>query len=203
MEFNPSRNGRLGSGEPTLASPGGPHGQRHAAEPWLRIRQRDGDQRCRWQLKFGRLFTRPADQPRHATIHFSNPGERSSDLTKDGPLLLASEPVVKWAFAPCCQPSHATRQPRAINTSEDATFPKNFVQRPKLMLTRPTESTPSKSKVDSRRTRLTSSAQEAAAHDQPAVYEEGRSDNHPEADALVHVQLTCGLAYCRVKRWCQ
>ena len=39
---------------------------------------------------------------------------------------------------------------------------------------------------------------EAAAHDQPAVYEEGRSDNHPEADALVHVQLTYGLAYYRV-----
>jgi predicted RNA-binding protein with EMAP domain len=35
---------------------------------------------------------------------------------------------------------------------------------------------------------------EEAAHDQPVVYEEGRSGNHPEADALVHVQLTCGLA---------
>jgi hypothetical protein len=33
-----------------------------------------------------------------------------------------------------------------------------------------------------------------AAHDQLAVYEEGRGDDHPEADALVHVQLTCGLA---------
>jgi hypothetical protein len=33
-----------------------------------------------------------------------------------------------------------------------------------------------------------------AAHDQPVVDEEGRSDSHPEADALVHVQLTCGLA---------
>jgi hypothetical protein len=39
-----------------------------------------------------------------------------------------------------------------------------------------------------------------AAHDQPVVYEEGRSDSHPEADALVHVQLTCGLADYRVKR---
>jgi hypothetical protein len=34
-----------------------------------------------------------------------------------------------------------------------------------------------------------------AAHDQLVVHEEGRDDGHPEADALVHVQLTCGLAY--------
>jgi hypothetical protein len=33
-----------------------------------------------------------------------------------------------------------------------------------------------------------------AAHDQLVVYEEGRDDGHPEADALVHAQLTCGLA---------
>jgi hypothetical protein len=38
-----------------------------------------------------------------------------------------------------------------------------------------------------------------AAHDQPAVYEEGRSDDHPEADALVHVPLIGGLAYFRSK----
>jgi hypothetical protein len=39
-----------------------------------------------------------------------------------------------------------------------------------------------------------------AAHNQLAVYEEGRGDDHPEADALVHVQLTCGLALlvCRM-----
>jgi hypothetical protein len=36
-----------------------------------------------------------------------------------------------------------------------------------------------------------------AAHDQLVVYEEGRGDGHPEADALVHVQLTYGLACCR------
>jgi hypothetical protein len=35
---------------------------------------------------------------------------------------------------------------------------------------------------------------EETAHDQLVAYEEGRSDSHPEADALVHVQLTCGLA---------
>jgi hypothetical protein len=41
---------------------------------------------------------------------------------------------------------------------------------------------------------------EGAAHNQLAVYEEGRGDCHPEADALVHVQLTCGLANYRVNR---
>jgi len=44
---------------------------------------------------------------------------------------------------------------------------------------------------------------EEAAHDQPVVYVEGRSDNHPEADALVHVQLTCGLANYGVNRLLQ
>jgi hypothetical protein len=38
-----------------------------------------------------------------------------------------------------------------------------------------------------------------AAHDQPVVCEEGRGDSHPEADALVHVQLICGLAYNAVE----
>jgi hypothetical protein len=33
-----------------------------------------------------------------------------------------------------------------------------------------------------------------AAHDQPVVYEEGRGNCHPEADALVHVQLIGGPA---------
>jgi hypothetical protein len=33
-----------------------------------------------------------------------------------------------------------------------------------------------------------------AAHNQLVVYEEGRGDSHPEADALVHVQPICGLA---------
>jgi hypothetical protein len=39
-----------------------------------------------------------------------------------------------------------------------------------------------------------------AAHGQLVGYGEGRSDNHPEADALVHVQLTCGLAYYRINQ---
>ena len=41
---------------------------------------------------------------------------------------------------------------------------------------------------------------EEAAHGQLVAYEEGRSDDHPEADALVHVQLTCGLAKYHVNR---
>jgi hypothetical protein len=41
---------------------------------------------------------------------------------------------------------------------------------------------------------------EGAAHNQLAVYEEGRGNSHPEADALVHVQLTCGLATYRITR---
>ena len=42
---------------------------------------------------------------------------------------------------------------------------------------------------------------EGTAHNQLVVYEEGRGGSHPEADALVHVQLICGLVCCRVTRW--
>ena len=38
------------------------------------------------------------------------------------------------------------------------------------------------------------------AHNQLVVYEEGRGDSHPEADALVPVQLICGLVGYHVKR---
>jgi hypothetical protein len=41
---------------------------------------------------------------------------------------------------------------------------------------------------------------EEAAHGQLVVYAEGRSDNHSEADALVHVQLTRRLADYMVHR---
>jgi hypothetical protein len=69
-EFNPSRNRRLGSSDPALASPAASRGRKRGARPLLFFRQRDGDhQHSCWQLKFGRLFTRPADQPRHATSH--------------------------------------------------------------------------------------------------------------------------------------
>ena len=77
-EFNPSCNRRLGSGDPTLSSPAAPRGQRCGARPLLFFRQRDGDQRYCWQVKFGRLFTRPADQPRHATSHLRHPVDPGS-----------------------------------------------------------------------------------------------------------------------------
>ena len=78
-EFNPSRNKRLGSGDPELSSPAGSLGRRPGARPLLWFRQRDGTahQRC-WQLSFGRLFTRPADQPRHATSRFGHPVDPGS-----------------------------------------------------------------------------------------------------------------------------
>jgi hypothetical protein len=43
----------------------------------------------------------------------------------------------------------------------------------------------------------------ASAHNQLAVYEEGRGDGHPEADALVHVQLIYGLGgrACKPTMW--
>ena len=77
-EFNPSRNKRLGSGDPELSSPAGSLGRRLGARPSLFFRQRDGDQQSCWQLSFGLLFTRPADQPRHATVHFGHPVDPGS-----------------------------------------------------------------------------------------------------------------------------
>ena len=44
--------------------------------------------------------------------------------------------------------------------------------------------------------------QRGAAHDQLVVCEEGRGDGYPEADALVYVQLICGLAYEAVECLC-
>lgn len=77
-EFSPNRNKRLGSGDPELASPAGSLGRRPGARPSLFFRQRDGDQHGCWQLSFGRLFTRPADQPRHATVHLGHPVDPGS-----------------------------------------------------------------------------------------------------------------------------
>lgn len=77
-EFNPGGNKRLGQGYPELASPAGSLGRRLGARPLLFFRQRDGDQQKCWQLSFGRLFTRPADQPRHATVHFGHPVDPGS-----------------------------------------------------------------------------------------------------------------------------
>lgn len=55
-EFNPSRNRRLDSSDPELASPAEPLGQKLGARPWLLFRQRDGDQQCCWQLMFWSAF---------------------------------------------------------------------------------------------------------------------------------------------------
>ena len=77
-EFNPSRNRRLGSDDPALASSGEASGRRPATKPFLLLRQPYGERESSRQIKFGPLFTRPADQPRHATIHFSNPVDPGS-----------------------------------------------------------------------------------------------------------------------------
>ena len=66
-EFNPCRNRRLGTDDPALASSGGASGRRPAAKPFLPLRQPYGERESSRHLKFGRLFTRPVDQPRHAT----------------------------------------------------------------------------------------------------------------------------------------
>jgi hypothetical protein len=71
-KFSPSGNGWLGSDDPALASSGGAHGKRAAAKPFL-LRQPYGESSYSRQLKCGRLFTSPADQPRHATRHIRNP----------------------------------------------------------------------------------------------------------------------------------
>ncbi len=55
-EFNPGRNRRLGSGDPELASPVASLGRRRGARPLLRIRQRDGDYQCYWQLMVRSAF---------------------------------------------------------------------------------------------------------------------------------------------------
>ena len=55
-EFNPSRNRRLSSSDPALASPAASRGRKRVARPLLWFRQRDGDQQCCWQLKFWSAF---------------------------------------------------------------------------------------------------------------------------------------------------
>ena len=77
-EFNPSRNKRLGPGDPELASPAESLGRRPGARPLLFFRQRDGEHLLECQLSFSRLFTRPADQPPHATVHFRHPVDPGS-----------------------------------------------------------------------------------------------------------------------------
>jgi len=83
-EFSLGLNKRFGLGDPELASLAGSLGRRLVAGPSLFFRQRDGDQQCCWQLKFGRLFTRPADQPRHATFRFGHPVDPGSPPDLEG-----------------------------------------------------------------------------------------------------------------------
>ncbi len=83
--FNPGRNKRFGSGDPELSSPAESLGRRPGARPLLWFRQRDGTaaRKCR-QLSFGRLFTRPADQPRHAAVHLGHPVDPGSPPNGQG-----------------------------------------------------------------------------------------------------------------------
>ena len=55
-EFNPSRNGRLGSDDPALSSSGGASGRRPAAKPFLLLRQPYGERESSRQLKFWSAF---------------------------------------------------------------------------------------------------------------------------------------------------
>jgi len=55
-EFNPSRNQRLSSSDPELASPAVPLGRRHGVKPSLFFRQRDGRKYQCWHLKFWSAF---------------------------------------------------------------------------------------------------------------------------------------------------
>jgi hypothetical protein len=81
-----NRNGRLGSGDPTMASSGRARGKRSAAKPFL-LRQPYGERESSRQLMCGRLFTRPADQPRHATWQVHNPVDPGSP-----PFFVSSRP---------------------------------------------------------------------------------------------------------------
>jgi hypothetical protein len=89
-EFNPSRNKRLGPGDPELASPAESLGRRPGARPLLFFRQRDGEHLLECQLSFSRLFTRPADQPRHATVHFGHPVDPGSPPLVDSSCKIVS-----------------------------------------------------------------------------------------------------------------
>ena len=86
-EFNPNLNRRFGTGDPALASTGGASGRRPTTRPLgSAVRQPYGERVSSRHLSFGRLLTWPADQPRHATRHISNPVDPSSPpIGKDDP----------------------------------------------------------------------------------------------------------------------
>ena len=96
-EFNPGRNKRFGSGDPELSSPAEPLGRRPGARPLLWFRQRDGTaaRKCR-QLSFGRLFTRPADQPRHAAVHLGHPVDPGSPPNAQGYRRAVLIIIIRW-----------------------------------------------------------------------------------------------------------
>ncbi len=78
-EFSRNLNGRFDPDDPALASSGGASGRRPATKPLgSAVRQPYGERESSRHLSFGRLFTWPADQPRHATRHLSNPVDPGS-----------------------------------------------------------------------------------------------------------------------------
>ena len=78
-EFSPDLNGRFDPDDPALASSGGASGRRPATKPLgSAVRQPYGERESSRHLSFGRLLTWPADQPRHATRHLSNPVDPGS-----------------------------------------------------------------------------------------------------------------------------
>ena len=77
--FSQGLNRRFDPGDPALTSSGEASGRRPAAKPLgSAVRQPYGERVSSQHLSFGPLLTWPADQPRHATRHFSNPVDPGS-----------------------------------------------------------------------------------------------------------------------------
>ncbi len=99
--FNPDLNRRFGPDDPALASSGEASGRRPAAKPLgSAVRQPYGERESSRQINFGRLFTWPADQPRHAAQRVRNPVDpgsppncqgTGSGSTRSSPPLLSPE----------------------------------------------------------------------------------------------------------------
>src|SRR3954462_6607717 len=78
MSFASVLSQQLGQGYPDLASPTSALGRGLVSVLSL-IRQRDGEEHVRCsQIRFSRLFTWPADQPRHAARDFHSHVETGS-----------------------------------------------------------------------------------------------------------------------------
>ncbi len=77
--FSQGLNRRFDPDDPALTSSGEASGRRPAAKPLgSAVRQPYGERVSSQHLNFGPLLTWPADQPRHATRHFSNPVDPGS-----------------------------------------------------------------------------------------------------------------------------